>query len=54
MLSLIIAASRQIILQYTYDSVYFKVVDRLTKVSAMLLGMALNFEKEVLNMFMIF
>lgn len=28
--------------------------DRLTKISAMMLGMSLNFEKEILNIFMIF
>ena len=33
---------------------YFIVVDRLAKLSAMVLGMSLNFEKEILNMFMIF
>ena len=33
---------------------YFEVVDRLTKLTAMLLGMSINFEKEILNMFIIF
>lgn len=58
MLSLIIASSRQIALEFHPDendkSVFFRVLDRLTKLSALQLGMSLNFEKEILNMFMIF
>lgn len=56
-LSLAIAAGRQIFLFVGVSEMtepYFIVVDRLTKLSAMVLGMSLNFEKEILNMFMIF
>ncbi len=32
----------------------FRIVDRLAKITAILLLMAINFEKEILNMFIIF
>ena len=56
-LSLILVSGRQIFIFFgetERNERYFVVVDRLAKLSAMVLGMSLNFEKEILNMFMIF
>lgn len=39
---------------FEIDNPYFEVVDRLTKLSAMCLGMSVNYEKQILNMFIIF
>ena len=56
-LSLILVSGRQIFIFFgetESNERYFVVVDRMAKLSAMVLGMSLNFEKEILNMFMIF
>ena len=56
-LSLILTSGRQIFIYFGETSStesLFIVIDRLSKLSAMVLGMQLNFEKEILNMFMIF
>lgn len=61
LLSLMMAAMRTIIHEITeaeekilQPKRFLVAIDRLAKVSAMVLGMSINFEKEVLNMFMIF
>lgn len=39
---------------FEYETGYFEVIDRFTKLSAIVLGMAINYEKQILNMFIIF
>ena len=60
MLSLASSAIRQSLVElrqvdrYDSHSEWFKLLSRLTKICAIVLGMSINYEKEVLNMFMIF
>jgi len=57
LLSLAITAARQIVSEIVSHELphnLFVAMDRLSKLSAMVLGMSINFEKEILNMFMIF
>ena len=56
-LSLLMACLRQGLVEVGHDDEHYKFfqcLSRLTKISAIVLGMAINYEKEVLNMFMIY
>ena len=55
--SLIIAGARQIFLVFGVDEGterYFEAIERLTKLSVLMVGISQNFNKEMLNLFMIF
>ena len=57
LVSLSLCLVRQTLLEFGVREMqfgFFKVVDRLTKLTAMILGMSVNYEKQILNLFIIF
>ena len=56
MFNLILTCTRQFVLGFGVNvhSPYFDIIDRLSKVSALCLGLSINFEKLLLNTFIVF